>query len=340
MRIEDAALLFIYAETPLHPGAGSGIGPIDNPVQREVTTGLPVIPASMVKGTLRAEFDSWVKNMPDGEEKTSRQRGVYAVFGPSVTDSASRADRSLPVTYASAAAFTDARLLAFPVRVPQGMFIWVTCPLVLERLRRDLALIPGETRPAIPDLPSLSAGCGALVTDHALLENRQLALEDMLLEDAIEEDRTKDLAGWIGQQVFNDSGDVAYWRGLLSGRMAVIPDQVFCDLTRRCTEIVTRTCMEAGQKVVKSGGLWTEEYIPSETVFYSLILFTTPSERAESDLASARKAREFLEKPGITHLQVGGDETVGRGFARVAFAGKMQAQAEAAETEPEGRAIS
>jgi CRISPR/Cas system CMR subunit Cmr4 (Cas7 group RAMP superfamily) len=198
MRIEDAALLFIYAETPLHPGAGSGIGPIDNPVQREVTTGLPVIPASMVKGTLRAEFDSWVKNMPDGEEKTCRQREVCAVFGPSVTDSASRTDRSLQVTYASAAAFTDARLLAFPVRVPQGMFIWVTCPLILERLRRDLALIPDEIRPDIPGLPCLSAGCGALVADHLLdveWENRQLALEDVLLEGVMEEDCHPDVHG-------------------------------------------------------------------------------------------------------------------------------------------------
>lgn len=321
MRIEDAALLFIYAETPLHPGAGSGTGPIDNPVQREVTTDLPFIPASMVKGTMRTEFDAWIKAEDNTEEK-ERKKKVNAVFGPPVKDPDTGQDGSRPITYASAAAFTDARLLAFPVRVPQGMFIWTTCPLVLHRLQRDLALIPEKARPAVPEFPEWD-GRRALVTDKDLLvENDSLlALEDILIEPAGQNDLVKELAEWMADQIFPNPED-QYWHGLLAGRLALVPDKVFAGLTLRCTEVVTRTRMESNQKVVDDGGLWTVEYIPSEAIFYSTILFTAPSKRAESDLKSAVDARKFLIEQSPTRLQVGGDETVGRGFARIALTGK------------------
>jgi CRISPR-associated protein Cmr4 len=322
MRIEDAALLFIYGETPLHPGAGSGTGPIDNPIQREVTTGLPFIPASMVKGTMRAEFDAWIKAENDEKEKERKKKKVNALFGPPVKDPDTVQDGSRPITYASAAAFTDARLLAFPVRVPQGMFIWTTCPLVLHRLQRDLALVPEGVRPAVPEFPEWD-GRRALVTDKGLLvENDSLlALEDILIKPAEQNDLVEKLAEWVADRIFPNNGD-QYWHGLLARRLALVPDRVFAGLTRRCTEIVTRTRMESNQKVVYDGGLWTVEYIPSEAIFYSTILFTAPSERAGSDLESAVDARKFLVEKSPTRLQVGGDETVGRGFVRMELTGK------------------
>jgi CRISPR-associated protein Cmr4 len=346
MRIEDASLLFIYAETPLHPGAGSGTGPIDNPVQREVTTGLPFIPASMVKGTMRAEFDAWIKAENNKEEKERKKKKVNALFGPPVKDPDTGQDGSRPITYASAAAFTDARLLAFPVRVPQGMFIWTTCPLVLHRLQRDMALVPEGVRPAVPEFPEWDGRC-ALVTDKELLieGDSLLALEDILIKPAEQNDLVEKLAEWVADRIFpnnedqsqeqvstNSSVKVAgrtflnpedqYWHGLLTRRLALVPDKVFAGLTSRCTEIVTRTRMESNQKVVEDRGLWTVEYIPSETIFYSTILFTAPSKRAGSDLKSAVDARKFLIDQSPARLQVGGDETVGRGFARMELTGK------------------
>ena len=323
MRIEDAALLFIYAETPLHPGAGSGTGPIDNPVQREVTTDLPFIPASMVKGTMRAEFDARIKAEDNKEEKERKKKKVNAVFGPPVKDPDAGQDGSRPIAHASAAAFTDARLLAFPVRIPQGMFIWTTCPLALHRLQRDLALVPESARPGVPKFPERN-GRRALVPDEKLLVEGDpplLALEDILIEPAEQDDPVKELAGWVAGRIFPNSED-RYWHGLLAKRLALVPDEVFAGLTLRCTEVVTRTRMEPNQKVVEDGGLWTVEYIPPETIFYSTILFTTPSERAESGLKSAVDARKFLIEQSPTRLQVGGDETVGRGFARIALTGK------------------
>ena len=53
-------------------------------------------------------------------------------------------------SHAGAITLTDARILAFPVRSLKGVFAWVTCPAVLERLARDLGLArhpapPGAT---------------------------------------------------------------------------------------------------------------------------------------------------------------------------------------------------
>ena len=49
-------LLYIFTRTPLHVGAGSSVGAIDQPVQRERHTGYPIIPGSSVKGVLRNHF--------------------------------------------------------------------------------------------------------------------------------------------------------------------------------------------------------------------------------------------------------------------------------------------
>ena len=45
-------MYWIHALTPLHVGAGTGVGFIDLPIMREKTTAWPVLPGSAVKGVL------------------------------------------------------------------------------------------------------------------------------------------------------------------------------------------------------------------------------------------------------------------------------------------------
>ena len=44
--------LVILTRTPLHVGAGSSVGAVDQPVQRERHTGFPIIPGSSIKGVM------------------------------------------------------------------------------------------------------------------------------------------------------------------------------------------------------------------------------------------------------------------------------------------------
>ena len=55
---EKKAALFLYAVSPVHVGAGSSVGVIDNPIQRERHTGHPSFAGSGIKGALRHSFET------------------------------------------------------------------------------------------------------------------------------------------------------------------------------------------------------------------------------------------------------------------------------------------
>src|SRR5207302_541516 len=140
---QAARLLFLHAQTALHPGSGTALGTVNLPVQRERHTHWPTIPGSSLKGILRDLCREGAKEKyqedRDGEGKVRRTRrrvaneedpDLVAAFGPGKVDERSG--------HAGALAVTDARILAFPVRSLRGVFAWVTCPDVLDRLDRDL----------------------------------------------------------------------------------------------------------------------------------------------------------------------------------------------------------
>lgn len=144
----QANLLMWQALTPVHSGTGqSSSGVIDLPVAREVATNYPVLPASSIKGVLRAGQD----------DETHRQ-----LFGS--------------LEAAGSLSFTDARLLCLPVRSYRGTFAYVTCALVLNRLAHDLgALGHSLTLPGRPVVPEGSAH----VSGEALKQGGAVLLEDV-----------------------------------------------------------------------------------------------------------------------------------------------------------------
>src|SRR5260370_27370386 len=85
--VMDNAVLFLYAESPIHAGGSDSLGAIDLPIQRECTTGLPVIWGQSVKGALRERArQAWTSpGDPD----------VEAVFGTAPPRSE---DRTAPAT--------------------------------------------------------------------------------------------------------------------------------------------------------------------------------------------------------------------------------------------------
>src|SRR5579884_2839412 len=113
----NARLTFIHALSPLHAGTGQGTGVIDLPIAREKATGLPFLPGSSLKGTLRAQCSG---------------QDCVKVFGPDAADILTDSNQ------ASAAQFSDQRLLLLPIRSLAGTFAWVTSPYVLRRLTRDI----------------------------------------------------------------------------------------------------------------------------------------------------------------------------------------------------------
>ena len=150
------AMLGLLAETPIHPGAGRGMGVVDLPVAREASTDYPVIVGSSLKGALRDKAET--ADMDDTD----------ASFG--------EPDRAGDLIV------SDGRLLLLPVRSLTASFRWATCPHLIERYRRDLARAGVSPWPGVPDIERrgsvLTKGEGEL-----FLEERQFGIAGGPSED-------------------------------------------------------------------------------------------------------------------------------------------------------------
>jgi CRISPR-associated protein Cmr4 len=118
--MNDKRILYLFTRTPLHVGAGSSVGAIDQPIIRERHTGFPVIPGTSLKGVLR---DTATRD-------ETAKADVDAIFGEGFGSGSDNFS-------AGRVSFGEAKLQAFPVRSAKGGFAFVTCPLALERFQRE-----------------------------------------------------------------------------------------------------------------------------------------------------------------------------------------------------------
>lgn len=308
-----ARLMLVHALTPLHAGAGQGVGVIDLPVAREKATGLPYLPGSSVKGTLRDEF------APEEDEERNRDSLRVRIFGPETN----RADE-----HAGAVQFTDQTLLLLPVRSLAGTFAWVTAPYVLERLSRDARAARAASVPADVPRPA-DEGLAVVTADSAIVQKGhggKIYLEDLDLTPDAGQPAAPAWADWIGARLFPDEAD---WRRSLASRFCVVHDDVFGFLLDTATEVSARIKMDDDSKTVdkKTGGLWYEEALPAESVLFGLTL-AFPNERTviNGERLSADDVLEHVRSRLGGALQFGGKATVGRGICRVLMGG-AEAQA-------------
>lgn len=287
---QEAALLFIHAQTPLHPGSGTALGTVDLPVQRERHTQWPIIPGSTLKGILRDACRRVSGNDAD----------LFAAFGPETAE----ADK-----HAGALSLTDARILAFPVRSLKGVFAWVTCSAVLERFRRDMQLANCANGFNIPAQPGKDK---ALCQSNSplLVDGRKMILEEFEFEQAGD---IGNVAERIAERAFPTSDK--FTRDRFKSHFVVLHDDDFTHFARHATEVVARIALDYERKTVKSGALFYEEFLPVETLFYSVVL-ASPSRR-EGHGRSAGEILEYLRGRMPPVLQIGGDETIGKGLCSV-----------------------
>lgn len=304
-------LLFLYVETPLHAGAGSGVGAIDLPIQRERVTHYPIVQASGIKGALRSE----VINAQAKKQETT------LVFG---------AETNASELHAGAFSPGDARLLLFPVRSLKGVFAWTTSVDVLRRWVRELHAAGFTNVPDLPDdLPATSddtAFCYASGSG-AVLEDKSVVLEEYTYSVRQEATgKSAALAQWLADNALPKSEAYAWWRQALREKLIILPDDDFRDFTQYATEILTRIRLNPDTKTVEPGALWTEEHLPTDTLLYVPVRATRF--RAENghlppawrEVKEAKQQAETVlswirDAQNVPHrLQLGGDETVGRGM--------------------------
>ena len=272
--MNKSKILYLFTRTPLHVGAGASVGAIDQPVQRERHTGFPIIPGSSVKGVLR---DHLGKLGPDT---------INELFG--------KGDAGENFT-AGRISFGEARLLAFPVRSAKGAFALATSALALQRFARDAGLaLKVPSSPA--DMTCLAGGKlviekngqkGVVLEEYRFKVTEPFPVEwegvlTKLLNDAV-------LSGAEGRFVLLSDGDLSHF--------AVNACQVNQHV---------RIDDETG--TAEDGGLFNEETVPSETLFYAPL--TALSRGSDENEVFKALAPEQL-------VQFGGNGTTGLGYCTV-----------------------
>ena len=305
---EKAAVLFLYCETPVHAGSGSSLSIVDLPIQRERITNLPIIQASSLKGVLRAEAKRILeqRNDPQANDK------VQALFGPETQRAHEHAGCVSP---------HDARVLLFPVRSLVGVFAWTTCPLVLERFKREATAVGIQINWQVPELPANSTQA-LVASDTEIVADATVVLEEFVF-NAMPSQEAKAIAEWLKENALPQSDEYQQWRELLPKRFVILPNDAFRDFTQMATEVISRIRLDQERKTVAEGALWTEEHLPSETLLYAPIFVSKPlaPNAGQLNLSSAEDALNLLEQLNLDRLQIGGDETVGRGIVKVRLVG-------------------
>lgn len=305
---KQAKPLFLIVETPLHAGSGSDLGIVDLPIQREKHTDYPKIEASGLKGSIREIF----------EAQASKDE-IELVFGPENGD-----------LHAGALGFTDARLLLFPVKSVKGVFTWVTCPAVLERFKHDLSIC----QPSIDFVENIpDANKITTVTNNSdlIVKDEKIVLEEYTFPVTLN-DACDTVAKWIADNVLPPN-DISYdyWRDKMKKDIVVLNDDDFRDFVMLSTEVIARTKIDNQTGTVATGALWYEEYLPTDSILYSLAL-TTPlfvdeakkkgtcfeidDQEPEKNIKEAEKVMDLFADGLPNIIQIGGNATIGKGIVR------------------------
>ncbi len=316
--------LFLIVETPLHAGSGSDLGIVDMPIQREKHTDYPKIEASGLKGSIREIFEAKAKT------KKIKECEVKLVFGPEDSD-----------LHAGALGFTDARLLLFPVKSVKGVFAWITCPAVLERFNHDLSICQptGIKFVDIPSADTVPTNSDLIVKNDG--NDKKIVLEEYTFP-VMSDSTCDEVAKWIAGNVLpTNDPSYNYLCDKIKTNIVVLNDDDFRDFVMLSTEVIARTRIDNQKGTVAIGALWYEEYLPTDSILYSLAL-TTPlfikpkgntDEEKEKD-EEARKGQFYVGKvvnknqleaekvmnffkdglPPI--IQIGGNATIGKGIVR------------------------
>lgn len=303
------SMLFLYAETPLHAGSGRALGTVDLPIQRERTTGYPLIQSGGVKGRLRAEMKTTGKLGDD----------LVTLFGPE-TENAS--------DHAGALSFGDARLLLFPVRSLAGVFAWVTSVDVLARFVRELALTGVKLQIALPKdsngnflLPKedkvwVSGKRNIVeVTENGQKKNT-VVLEEFCF--SVEDVSIATIAAEL-VKALPDTPEYDYWKQALTDGLCILPKDAFRDFVRYATEIQTHIKLDPDKKTVETGALWTAESLPVDSLLYVPVM-AVGSRREKVKLDAAAVMKKLTDNLPA-RINFGGDETTGQGFVALKVLG-------------------
>ena len=306
--------LFIYCVSPVHMGAGTALGLIDNPIQRERHTEYPMIAGSGLKGAVRHHFLSQIPEDIRTDKEKYKTHLLNRLFGPEKNAS----------DFAGAISFGDAQLVAFPVRSVKKAFVYATSPTALARAMRTLNIVGANTKWTIPDVKA----------SHCRLLNPQLLSGNKLLLEAFEftaptppDNDLHAIAEWLAKNALPDSDAYAFFRDKLATDLALLSDEEFGYFARNATVVEPHVRINNETGTADDGGLFYTENLPPESLLIAPVMASVERSskgalNAEHVLESVLQDSEGAWK-GLDSalLQIGGDATTGRGQVMIKAVG-------------------
>jgi CRISPR-associated protein Cmr4 len=292
----NTRMYWLQTITPLHVGAGKGVGFIDMPIMREKVTDWPLVPGSAAKGVLRDHFS---QNGNDEQKNL-----INIAFGKQVIDDSSNAGSLI---------LTDAHIVCLPVRSLYGTFAYVASPLVLERLKRDLGAagygdLPSTCNPARNEV--------LVANESKIVGEGRVFFEDLDFK-AKDDENAREWAKKLAEIIFTKESDKeAVWKGIFMERFAILNDDCFNFLSKTGTEVSAHIRIEDDTKIVARGALWYEEALPAEAILAGIAW----CDRVFGDNGTTKgKILETYCSGDKLDLQMGGKATVGKGRVRCLF---------------------
>ncbi|WP_199245590.1 type III-B CRISPR module RAMP protein Cmr4 [[Phormidium] sp. ETS-05] len=275
-------LVYLYLLAPLHTGGTTQEGNLLG-IARESHTNLPYIPSSTIRGRLRASVGTSIEN---------RIKRVQ-LFGPDLKDTQDsdfieyyemETDKRLTQLEQGNVWVGDGSILWVPVPSLSHGVVWVSSPLLLKRWARFNSAVANQ----IPAPYSTSLQTNALVY-----------LKDAILKQG-------DLKAWSDWQNFVPQNSDA----VAIDKVLVLPDQHCATLIQMCLWRQVKVKLDEHKSV--EGGFRYEEAIPPDALMYFPWGITSQangsSQKARNDFAQLLAGHEIL--------QIGGQESLGRGFVQ------------------------
>jgi CRISPR-associated protein Cmr4 len=249
-----------------------------------------------MKGAFRANFDRYKESKIEPGELQKFKNLTDNIFGYIKPKNDTETEN---YDYSGAISVSDAKILAFPMRSNAAPFVWITCPAVLKRLNKDLALAKKSV-----DSAAFEKIKGALKDDAAFCLKGGLKGK-ILLEDC-------EVA------VLSDgSGAPAALEPLFeylsaAERLLLVSDNVFDYGVSDCTQVTAQISIDQEKGTTTPSSLRYQEELPADTLMYAVIHW---GDSRKEEKLKAETIRSFIKGQVIaTHIQVGGDETLGRGI--------------------------
>ncbi|MEM3569150.1 MAG: type III-B CRISPR module RAMP protein Cmr4 [Candidatus Jordarchaeales archaeon] len=288
---EIVGIAYFWCETEFFPGGEREAGPVDLTVQRNFK-GIPYVRGSSIKGALRSFY-----------ELNGKSSEAEILFGSP--------------EHAGCLVLENAEILAFPVKADRELFVYVTSPSQISAYVRDANKVGVS-------LEEVSVGEGEALS--AALEGKIELMDEKYSLTLKRNDHVNKLAGKIAEKATpkvngKTAPGYSYLKEKLE-RLIVVDDALFREITNSGLVVVLRIALDYKTKTVTEKAMFYQELIPEGTLLYAPIMRAFRSRYSKE---SNERVEELLKKlnKGLL-INLGGDETTGKGVVRIVACGVGQ----------------